>query len=197
MKGNSWFSVSKIDSPWANLILRKQIYLANFYSQLICSLWANFVSNFFLWAIFVGCEQFFCRRQQQDNRAGRSNFEPARHGTGNGFASGRRVYSRIHDSTTYCRTFQYKYFLRVLRSAPSQSHARVIFCVPYPNRVKVRACTGTRTRTRNELSLPAGYPRIFFRVRVRVSQIRAVSSQVMSTFSLHYYTILHCSLVHC
>ncbi len=27
----------------------------------------------------MGCEQFFCRRQQQDNRAGRSNFEPARH----------------------------------------------------------------------------------------------------------------------
>jgi hypothetical protein len=22
-------------------------------------LWANFVSDFFLWAIFVGCEQFF------------------------------------------------------------------------------------------------------------------------------------------
>jgi hypothetical protein len=39
----------------------------------------------------------FCRRQQQDNRAGRSNFEPARHGTGNGLASGRRVYYLIHD----------------------------------------------------------------------------------------------------
>ena len=74
MKGNSWFSVSKIDSPWA-----------------------NFVSNFFLWAIFVGCEQFFCRRQQQDNCAGRSSFEPARHETGNGFSSGRRVYPLIHD----------------------------------------------------------------------------------------------------
>ena len=29
-----------------------------------------------------------------------------------------------------------------------QSHARVSFCVPYPNRGEVRACTGTRTRTR-------------------------------------------------
>ena len=60
-------------------------------------MWANFVSNFFLWAIFVGCEQFFCRRQQQDNCAGQSSFEPARHGTGNGFSSGRRVYSLIHN----------------------------------------------------------------------------------------------------
>ena len=51
---NSWFSMSKINSPWANLILREQIY------------WANFC---------------FCRRQQQDNHAGRSSFEPARHGT--------------------------------------------------------------------------------------------------------------------
>ncbi len=45
----------------------------------------------------MGYEQFFCRRQQQDNRAGRSNFEPARHGTGNGFASGRRVYYPLPD----------------------------------------------------------------------------------------------------
>ncbi len=45
----------------------------------------------------MGCEQSFCRRQQHDNRAGRSNFEPARHGTGYGFASGRRVYYLIHD----------------------------------------------------------------------------------------------------
>ncbi len=29
----------------------------------------------------MGCEQFFCRRQQQDNHDGRSSFEPARHGT--------------------------------------------------------------------------------------------------------------------
>ncbi len=46
---------------------------------------------------FRGMRAIFCRRQQQDNRAGRSNFEPARHGTGNGFASGRRVYYLIHD----------------------------------------------------------------------------------------------------
>ena len=45
----------------------------------------------------MGCDQFFCRRQQQDNCAGGSSFEPARHGTGYGFASGRRVYSIIHD----------------------------------------------------------------------------------------------------
>ena len=30
----------------------------------------------------MGCEQFFGRRQQQDNRAGRSSFEPSRHETG-------------------------------------------------------------------------------------------------------------------
>ena len=42
-------------------------------------------------------KQFFCRRQQQDNCAGQSRFEPARHGTGNVFASFLRVYSLIHD----------------------------------------------------------------------------------------------------
>jgi hypothetical protein len=45
----------------------------------------------------VGCEQFSRRRQQRDNRAGRSSFEPARHGAGNDFSSGRRVYSLTHD----------------------------------------------------------------------------------------------------
>jgi hypothetical protein len=29
----------------------------------------------------LGCEQFFCRCQQQDNHTGRSSFEPDRHGT--------------------------------------------------------------------------------------------------------------------
>jgi hypothetical protein len=44
-----------------------------------------------------------------------------------------------------------------------QSPARVSFCIPYPNRGKVRACmhTGTRTRTRRIWSLPAVEPRIF------------------------------------
>jgi hypothetical protein len=45
----------------------------------------------------VGCEQFFCRCQQQDNCTGWSSFEPASHGMGNGFSSGRRLYSLIHD----------------------------------------------------------------------------------------------------
>ncbi len=52
-----------------------------------------------------------------------------------------------------------------------QSHARVSFCVPYPNRGKNRACTGTRTRTRRIWSLPAVEPRIFFGVSIRVNCI--------------------------
>ena len=43
MKGNSWFSVSKINSPWANLILREQISWAIFFYEQFS--WA--VSNFF------------------------------------------------------------------------------------------------------------------------------------------------------
>ncbi len=38
------------------------------------------MSNFILWAIFLGCEQLFCRRQKQDNHASQLSFEPARHG---------------------------------------------------------------------------------------------------------------------
>ena len=58
---------------------------------------SEFREQFFSMSNFRGMRAIFCRRQQQDNRAGRSNFEPARHGTGNGFASGRRVFSLIHD----------------------------------------------------------------------------------------------------
>ncbi len=54
---------------------------------------SNFFSEQFSWTV----SNFFCRRQQQDNCAGRSSFEPARHGMGNGFSSSRRVYSLIHD----------------------------------------------------------------------------------------------------
>ncbi len=93
LRKQNWFCVSKFDSPWANL-LSKFLLTINLQNFAHCEqiLWA-----IFFWAIFVGCEQFFCRRQQQDNCAGRSSFEPARHETGNGFSSGRRVYPLIHD----------------------------------------------------------------------------------------------------
>ncbi len=110
MKGNSWFSVSKIDSPWANLILPEQIW---FSVSKFDSPWANLLSKFLLpinllivskfreqffsLSNFRGLWAIFCRRQQKDNCAGRSSFEPARHEAGNGFSSSRRVYSFIHD----------------------------------------------------------------------------------------------------
>ncbi len=67
-------------------------------------------------------------------------------------------------------TRMYKYQV-LYNTRAHQSHARVSFCVSYPNRGKVRACTGTRTRTRRIWSLPAVEPRIFFGVSIRVNCI--------------------------
>ena len=96
-----WLSVCKFDSLWASL-------LSKFLFTINCSLWANFVSNFF-YEQFCGLWAFFCRSQQQDNCAGRSSFEPARHGTENGFSSGRRVYSLIYDLPRIARPSWYLY----------------------------------------------------------------------------------------
>ena len=82
--------MSKINSPWATL-------LSKFLLTINLLIVSKFCEQFFSMSNFCGLWAIFCRRQQQDNRAGRSSFEPARHGTGNGFASGRRVYSIIHD----------------------------------------------------------------------------------------------------
>ncbi len=63
------------------MILREQNWFP--VSKLLLTINLLIVSKFceqFLWAVRI-----FCRRQQQDNRAGRSSFEPARHETGNGF----------------------------------------------------------------------------------------------------------------
>ncbi len=84
LREQNCFSVSKFDSPWANL-------LSKFLLTINLLIVSKFCEQFFLWAIFVGCEQFFCRRQQQDNCTGRSSFEPVRHGMGYGFSSGAYI----------------------------------------------------------------------------------------------------------
>ena len=76
------------DSPWAKLILREQIIfsVSKFIEQIFAHnkfacceqiLWAILFSKQFFWAM----SNFFVRRQQHENHAGRSSFAPARHGT--------------------------------------------------------------------------------------------------------------------
>ncbi len=80
-----WFSVSKFI---------EQIFARNKFAHCEQISWATFFYEQFSWAV----SNFFADVSSKIiDRAGRSSFEPARHWTRNGFASGRRVSSIIHD----------------------------------------------------------------------------------------------------
>ncbi len=138
MKGNSWFSVSKFDSPWANL-------LSKFLLTINLLIVSKFCERFFSLSNFRGLWAIFCRRQQKDNRAGRSSFEPGGHEAGNGFSSGRRVYSFIHDLPPYCRTF-------LVDAFGGSRYRYLVLVVPGSNRSRLVLChTSTRSISQNKM----------------------------------------------
>ena len=147
----NWFSISKIDSPWANLILHEQIFsLSNF-----CGLWAIYFADISSKIIALAdpvLSQPDMKREMVSPLASWSSFEPARHETGNGFSSGWRVYfftiyhvlpdhswrtRRFYSSTVFTTKLVFVYFLFSLSTYlynPEMSVVGWCLCdLPCPN----------------------------------------------------------------